>query len=118
MIHSREPMSVEQLSKIIRDYEEPFYREVQLIGSIITCPLCGNRAVIVPLGMSLEKNLPCHCIMGQYSSNIYEQYCARSKSLIDLGLDLADEAGWGFAKLNSLDIPDRFKWFTENGYIF
>jgi len=114
MIHSREPMSIEQLATIIRNYEEPFCREGQLIGSIITCPLCGNKAVIVPLGMSLENNLPCHCIIGQHTGNIYEYHCTKSKLTSDL---VINEERF-FINSNRLDISNRFKWFSENGYIF
>lgn len=109
----RELMTVEQLSKLVRGHEGPFHRPSQLIGSIITCPFCGNKAVIVAPDMPLDDNAPCHCIVGPYSGNIYGHYCAKNK----FKLDIIRKAGM-FVNLNMLDVPKPFKWFAENGHKF
>jgi len=106
-------MTAEQLSKIARDYEDPFYNRKQLIGDIITCPLCGNQAVITAPDMFLDDNAPCHCIIGPYSGNIYGHYCAKDKFKIDV----IRESGM-FVNLNIMDVPKPFKWFAENGQRF
>lgn len=109
----REPMTVEQLSNIVRDYEEPLHKQKHLFGGIITCPLCGSRAVIIAPDMPLEDDVPCHCIVGPYSGKIYGHYCTKDKSAIDL----INKVGL-FIHLNELDISERFKWFTENSHRF
>jgi len=78
--HNKFCMSPERLSKIIRE-SNPFINAgwPNLIGKLITCPLCGRKAVIVPYGIELpvEKpfGTPCHCAISLATGDVICHWC-------------------------------------------
>jgi len=81
-------MSPRRLSRILKDPIE-LDREVygskwwNLVGKIISCPLCDGEAVIVPFGVDLpvvsSRNIPCHCAVGTNTGFIIYHWCARDQ---------------------------------------
>lgn len=50
-----------------------------LIGGLITCPICGKKAVIIPYGVTIpiekSKYVPCHCAVSLDYGYICYHWC-------------------------------------------
>jgi len=83
------PVSAEELSKLFRSGEVISSISITanenwcwyLIGRIITCPICGENAVIIPadIEIPIEKNsdIPCHCAVDLDNGEIFFHWCAK-----------------------------------------
>ncbi len=83
------PVSAEELSKLFTSGEVISFISITanenwcwyLIGRIITCPICGRKAVIVPadIEIPIEKNsdIPCHCAVDLDNGEIFFHWCAK-----------------------------------------
>jgi len=55
----------------------------RLIGELITCPICGKKAVIIPCGIVLPisetHHTPCHCCINISHGYIAFHWCTTSR---------------------------------------
>ncbi len=80
-------VSPEELSGYFREREKFSYLRFVLsswwflVGGLITCPICGKKAVIIPYGAYLpiekSKHVPCFCTVKLDSGTICCHWCVK-----------------------------------------
>ncbi len=84
-----------------------------LIGNLITCPLCGKRAVIVDTFVSLPIkktiDIPCICYIDLDTCYIDSHWCCGDQRFRKMRSP-KDIIYWA----GDIDVCKPFKWFIDN----
>lgn len=130
-IHNKSTMSPKKLSKLLKErgareftFIKTYKEWVFLLGGLITCPLCGEGAVIVPYGISLpirkNFNIPCHCSISLSSGKIYYHLCiednGKNNQRYFSTFSTSNLRGPGIRLREHKDVCKLFTIIMRNGY--
>ena len=97
-----------------------------LIGRIITCPVCSGEAIILSHGMNLPHNIrpcdmPCHCSIGLTYGTILTHWCNSdykyNKYTRDFSYVPHIDCMNYYSEIEKLTYPNMpFDVFIKNGY--